>query len=220
LIRFFIKNLSGSVMTHLSPHPRAAAPTGAAILLDTLATCGVDTVFGYPGGAVLPLYDALQQEPRLRHVLVRHEQAAVHAAEGYARATGRIGVVFVTSGPGVANTVSGLLDALSDAIPILCISGQVATASIGTNAFQECDALGISRTVTKWNVQLRHPEEVATAGGMAAAAGPAAGAGGLASMPVMHAACTSFGKSTRTGPGLPVPAMCRALRTVVATSSG
>jgi acetolactate synthase-1/2/3 large subunit len=149
-------------MTHLSPHPRAAAPTGAAILLDTLATCGVDTVFGYPGGAVLPLYDALQQEPRLRHVLVRHEQAAVHAAEGYARATGRIGVVFVTSGPGVANTVSGLLDALSDAIPILCISGQVATASIGTNAFQECDALGISRTVTKWNVQLRHPEEVAT----------------------------------------------------------
>jgi acetolactate synthase-1/2/3 large subunit len=102
----------------------------------------------------------LAQEPRLRHVLVRHEQAAVHAAEGYARSSGRVGVVFVTSGPGVANTVSGLLDAMSDSVPILCISGQVATASIGTRAFQECDALGITRTVTKWNTQLRKVEDV------------------------------------------------------------
>jgi len=129
--------------------------TGAGLLLDLLVRAGVDTVFGYPGGAVLPLYDALQQDRRLRHVLVRHEQAAVHAAEGYARSTGRLGVVFVTSGPGMANTTSGLLDALSDSIPILCISGQVRTASIGTDAFQECDALGISRTVTKWNAQVR-----------------------------------------------------------------
>jgi acetolactate synthase-1/2/3 large subunit len=135
--------------------------TGAQVLVRTLVDCGVDTIFGYPGGAVLPLYDALHLEPRLRHVLVRHEQAAVHAAQGYARSTGRLGVVFVTSGPGMANTTSGLLDALSDSIPILCISGQVATTSIGTNAFQECDALGISRTVTKWNVQIRNSGEIA-----------------------------------------------------------
>ena len=133
---------------------------GAQILLDTLIACGVDTVFGYPGGAVLPLYDALHAEPRLRHVLVRHEQAAVHAAEGYARSTGRPGVVFVTSGPGMANTTSGLLDAMCDSIPVLCISGQVATAAIGTDAFQECDALGISRSVTKWNTQVHCAGEV------------------------------------------------------------
>jgi len=138
------------------------ARNGAQILLDTLIACGVDTVFGYPGGAVLPLYDALHAEPRLRHVLVRHEQAAVHAAEGYARSTGRPGVVFVTSGPGMANTTSGLLDAMCDSIPVLCISGQVATSAIGTDAFQECDALGISRSVTKWNTQARHAGEVAS----------------------------------------------------------
>lgn len=141
---------------------RAAAPrNGAQILLDTLIAHGVDTVFGYPGGAVLPLYDALHTEPRLRHVLVRHEQAAVHAAEGYARSTGRTGVVFVTSGPGMANTTSGLLDALCDSIPVLCVSGQVATTAIGTDAFQECDALGISRSITKWNTQVQSAEDVA-----------------------------------------------------------
>ncbi len=148
----------------LAPPKRSAecvAPlTGAQVLLRTLVECDVDTIFGYPGGAVLPLYDALHSEPRLRHILVRHEQAAVHAAEGYARATGRLGVVLVTSGPGMANTTSGLLDALSDSIPVLCISGQVATTAIGTNAFQECDALGISRTVTKWNVQIRKGADI------------------------------------------------------------
>ena len=137
------------------------AANGARILLDTLIAHGVDTIFGYPGGAVLPLYDALYAEPRLRHVLVRHEQAAVHAAEGYARSTGRTGVVFVTSGPGMANTTSGLLDAMCDSIPVLCISGQVATAAIGTDAFQECDAIGISRSVTKWNTQVRAVDDVA-----------------------------------------------------------
>ena len=131
------------------------AGNGAAVLIRTLLDLGVDTVFGYPGGAVLPLYDALYAEPRLRHVLVRHEQAAVHAAQGYARSTGKVGVVFVTSGPGMSNTTTGLLDALSDSVPVLCISGQVATSLIGTDAFQECDALGISRPVTKWNVQVR-----------------------------------------------------------------
>ncbi len=143
------------------------AGNGAKILLDTLIAHGVDTVFGYPGGAVLPLYDALYAEPRLRHVLVRHEQAAVHAAEGYARSTGRTGVVFVTSGPGMANTTSGLLDAMCDSIPVLCISGQVATSAIGTDAFQECDAIGISRSVTKWNAQVRSVDDVAEVVGRA-----------------------------------------------------
>ncbi len=139
-----------------NPSPtRAALATrnGAEILLDTLVECGVDTLFGYPGGAALPLYDALHEHPGLRHVLVRHEQAAVHAAEGYARSTGRLGVVLVTSGPGVGNTITGLLDAISDSVPVLCISGQVATGVIGTQAFQESDALGMSRPVTKWNHQ-------------------------------------------------------------------
>jgi acetolactate synthase I/II/III large subunit len=140
-----------------SPVPR----NGASALLDALIDGGVDTLFGYPGGAALPLYDALHGEPRLRHILVRHEQAAVHAAEGYARTTGRVGVVLVTSGPGVSNTITGLLDAISDSVPILCISGQVATAVIGTNAFQESDALGMSRPVTKWNQQVRSPDEIA-----------------------------------------------------------
>ena len=144
--------------------PEGTAPhrqrNGATALLDTLVECGVDTIFGYPGGAALPLYDALHGEPRLRHVLVRHEQAAVHAAEGYARTTGRVGVVLVTSGPGIGNTITGMLDAISDSIPVLCISGQVASTVIGTQAFQESDALGMSRPVTKWNQQARHAAEI------------------------------------------------------------
>jgi acetolactate synthase-1/2/3 large subunit len=146
--------------------PSTAAPAvrnGAQALLDALVAGGVDTLFGYPGGAALPLYDALHGEPRLRHVLVRHEQAAVHAAEGYARSTGRVGVVLVTSGPGVGNTITGLLDALSDSVPVLCISGQVATGVIGTNAFQESDALGMSRPVTKWNCQPRRADDIPAA---------------------------------------------------------
>ncbi|MBI1396551.1 MAG: biosynthetic-type acetolactate synthase large subunit [Betaproteobacteria bacterium] len=141
--------------------PDLPAPSGARALLDTLIELGVEVVFGYPGGAILPVYDALHGEPRLRHVLVRHEQAAVHAAEGYARSTGRPGVVFVTSGPGMSNTVTGLLDAICDSVPVVVISGQVATPLIGTDAFQECDALGLSRPVTKWNAQVRRAEDVA-----------------------------------------------------------
>ena len=151
--------------THDKPSQKDGAQTspldGAQRMLQTLVDLGVDTIFGYPGGAVLPLYDALYSEPRIRHILVRHEQAAVHAAEGYARSTGKPGVVLVTSGPGMANTTSGLLDALCDSIPVLCISGQVATTAIGTDAFQECDAVGISRPVTKWNAQIRRGEEIA-----------------------------------------------------------
>ena len=143
------------------PATAAVTENGAQILLRTLIGLGVDTIFGYPGGAVLPLYDALHDQPGIRHILVRHEQAAVHAAQGYARTTGRVGVVLVTSGPGMSNTTTGLLDALSDSCPILCISGQVATTGIGTDAFQECDAIGISRSVTKWNYQIRQVTEVA-----------------------------------------------------------
>ena len=150
--------------TTLTPAQAGAsriAVTGAQSLLDTLVGLGVDTIFGYPGGAVLPVYDALHAERRIRHILVRHEQAAVHAAEGYARSTGKPGVVLVTSGPGVSNTITGLLDAICDSIPVVCISGQVATHSIGTDAFQECDALGLSRPVTKWNAQIRSADQVA-----------------------------------------------------------
>ncbi|MFD0668314.1 biosynthetic-type acetolactate synthase large subunit [Ramlibacter sp. MAHUQ-53] len=143
--------------------PAARSRNGAETLLDTLVACGVDTIFGYPGGAALPLYDALHGQPAIRHILVRHEQAAVHAAQGYARSTGRLGVVLVTSGPGVGNTMTGLLDAISDSIPVLCISGQVATSVIGTQAFQESDALGMSRPVTKWNCQPWHANDVAQA---------------------------------------------------------
>jgi acetolactate synthase-1/2/3 large subunit len=139
----------------------AAVSTGAKILIDTLVELGVDTLFGYPGGAVLPLYDALFQDTRLRHVLVRHEQAAVHAAEGYARSTGKVGVVLVTSGPGICNTISGLVDALCDSIPVVCISGQVSSKLIGTDAFQECDAVGLTKAATRWNHQISHVGEVA-----------------------------------------------------------
>ncbi len=129
-------------------------------MVETLVHLGVDKVFGYPGGAVLPIYDALYNEKRLHHILVRHEQAAVHAAEGYARSTGKPGVVVVTSGPGMSNTTTGLLDAMSDSIPIICISGQVAKPLIGTQAFQECDAIGIAKTVTKWQTQIQDVREV------------------------------------------------------------
>src|SRR6201992_4272235 len=120
----------------------AAAPaaqdwTGSEVLLKALVEQGVDVIFGYPGGAVLPIYDALFQQDRVRHILVRHEQAAVHAAEGYARSTGKVGVVLVTSGPGATNTVTGLTDALCDSIPLVVITGQVPTHLIGNDAFQE-----------------------------------------------------------------------------------
>ena len=125
--------------------------TGAEIVLKALTDQGVDVIFGYPGGAVLPLYDALFQQNHIRHILVRHEQGAVHAAEGYARSTGKVGVVLVTSGPGATNAVTGLTDALMDSIPILCLTGQVPTHLIGNDAFQECDTTGITRPCTKHN---------------------------------------------------------------------
>ena len=125
--------------------------TGAAIVFKALEEQGVDTIFGYPGGAVLPIYDELKNHKKIRHFLVRHEQGAGHAAEGYARSSGKPGIVLVTSGPGVTNTVTALTDAYMDSIPIVCITGQVPTHLIGTDAFQECDATGITRPCTKHN---------------------------------------------------------------------
>jgi len=125
--------------------------TGAAIVFKALEEQGVDTIFGYPGGAVLPIYDELKNHKKIKHFLVRHEQGAGHAAEGYARSSGKPGVVLVTSGPGVTNTVTALTDAYMDSIPIVCITGQVPTHLIGTDAFQECDTTGITRPCTKHN---------------------------------------------------------------------
>ena len=125
--------------------------TGAQIVLQALKDQGVDTVFGYPGGAVLPIYDEIFQQNEIRHILVRHEQAATHAAEGYARSTGKPGVVLVTSGPGATNAVTGLTDALMDSIPMIVLSGQVPTFMIGNDAFQEADTVGITRPCTKHN---------------------------------------------------------------------
>ena len=125
--------------------------TGAKMVVQALKDQGVDTIFGYPGGAALPIYDEVFQQNDIRHILVRHEQGAVHAAEGYARSTGKVGVVLVTSGPGVTNTVTGLTDALLDSIPILVISAQVPTFLIGSDAFQEADTVGITRPCTKHN---------------------------------------------------------------------
>ncbi|MEM1046433.1 MAG: acetolactate synthase 3 large subunit [Pseudomonadota bacterium] len=125
--------------------------TGAEMVVQALADQGVEHVFGYPGGAVLPIYDELFQQEGVKHVLVRHEQGAGHAAEGYARSTGKPGVCLVTSGPGATNTVTALTDALMDSIPLVCITGQVPTHLIGSDAFQECDTVGITRPCTKHN---------------------------------------------------------------------
>ena len=134
--------------------------TGAQMVIKALLDQGVDVVFGYPGGAVLPIYDALFQQNALRHILVRHEQGAVHAAEGYARSTGRIGAVLVTSGPGATNAVTGLTDALMDSIPVICLTGQVPTHLIGNDAFQEADTTGITRPCTKHNYLVKSIDDL------------------------------------------------------------
>ena len=133
---------------------------GAEILVKTLSSLNIDTVFGYPGGAVLPIYDAIFNQNRIRHILVRHEQAAVHMAEGYARSTGKVGVVLVTSGPGATNAVTGLTDAFMDSVPILCLTGQVPTHLIGTDAFQEADTVGITSSCTKYNYMVKNISEL------------------------------------------------------------
>jgi acetolactate synthase-1/2/3 large subunit len=138
--------------------------TGAEMVIEALADQGVEHIFGYPGGAVLPIYDALfQSQDRVRHILVRHEQGAVHAAEGYARSTGKVGCVLVTSGPGATNAVTGLTDALCDSIPLVVLTGQVPTHLIGNDAFQECDTVGITRPCTKYNYLVKKIEDLPSA---------------------------------------------------------
>ena len=135
--------------------------SGAAIIMKALKEQGVEWIFGYPGGAILPIYDEIFKNNEIRHMLVRHEQGAVHAAEGYAKSTGKVGVVLVTSGPGVTNAVTGLADALMDSVPLVCLSGQVPSHLIGTDAFQECDTCGITRPCTKYNVLVKDVNQLA-----------------------------------------------------------
>ena len=138
--------------------------TGSEALLKALIAEGVDTIFGYPGGQAIPIYDKLYDyQDQLRHVLVRHEQGATHAAQGYARVSGRVGVALVTSGPGATNTITGIADAMMDSTPMVVIAGQVPSPLLGTDAFQEIDVIGITQPITKWAYQIRKPEEVAWA---------------------------------------------------------
>ena len=135
--------------------------SGSQAIIESFLAEGAETIFGYPGGAVIPIYDALYDyRDRIDHILVRHEQAAVHAAEGYARATGRVGVCMVTSGPGATNTVTGLADALLDSTPVVLISGQVASSLLGKDAFQETNFIGITQAVTKWNCQVKRAQDI------------------------------------------------------------
>lgn len=135
--------------------------TGSQATILSLLEEGVDTIFGYPGGAIMPIYDALYDHSKnVTHILTRHEQGAVHAAEGYARVTGKAGVCFATSGPGATNLITGIADAMIDSTPLVCITGQVASPLLGTDAFQESDVVGISMPVTKWNYQITYPEEI------------------------------------------------------------
>ena len=155
-------------MNTSSPDARQTASeplmTGSQALLESFLIEGVDTLFGYPGGAIIPVYDALYDyRDRLRHILVRHEQGAVHAAQGYARVSGRVGVCLVTSGPGATNTVTGLADALMDSTPLVLVTGQVGSELLGTDAFQETNFVGITQAVTKWNCQVKRVEDIPAA---------------------------------------------------------
>src|SRR5213596_3115236 len=144
------------------PHPSSSSePNGSEILVRCLQAEGVKYLWGYPGGAVLYIYDALYKQETIQHVLVRHEQAAVHAADGYARATGDVGVALVTSGPGVTNAVTGIATAYMDSIPMVIITGQVPTAAIGLDAFQECDTVGITRPCVKHNFLVKNVADIA-----------------------------------------------------------
>ncbi|MFT4718504.1 MAG: acetolactate synthase-1/2/3 large subunit [Rickettsiales bacterium] len=134
--------------------------SGAEIIIEALKNEGVEIVFGYPGGAILPLYDALFQQKDIKHILSKHEQAAAHAAEGYARSTGKVGIIIVTSGPGATNTITGLTDAFLDSIPVICFSGQVPSAVIGTDGFQEADITGLTRSCTKYNYLVKNTDDL------------------------------------------------------------
>ena len=138
--------------------------TGAEALIKALICEGVDRVFGYPGGAIIPVYDRLYDySDKIRHILTRHEQGAIHAAQGYARATGQTGVVIATSGPGATNLITGLSDAMMDSTPLVVITGQVSAKFLGSDAFQETDVVGITQPITKWALQIRRPEDLTAA---------------------------------------------------------
>ena len=136
------------------------ARSGADLILDTLLELGISTIFGYPGGAVLPLYDAIYKNEEINHILSRHEQGSLHEAEGYAKSTGKLGVALVTSGPGATNAITGIADAMSDSVPLLVFTGQVATSGIGKDAFQEADIVGITIPITKYNYQIRDTADI------------------------------------------------------------
>jgi acetolactate synthase-1/2/3 large subunit len=137
------------------------AVSGGVAVMKALVAENVTTIFGYPGGAIMPIYDALYDyKEQVKHILVRHEQGAIHAAQGYARASGEVGVVFATSGPGATNLVTGLADALLDSTPVVCITGQVFAHLLGTDAFQEIDVINITTPVTKWNFQVTDATEI------------------------------------------------------------
>jgi len=135
--------------------------SGSEAVIKCLLEEGVDIIYGYPGGAIMPIYDELfKYEDKLNHILTRHEQGATHAAQGYARVTGKVGVVTATSGPGATNLVTGIADAQIDSTPMVCITGQVASYLLGSDAFQECDIIGISTPVTKWNCQITKASDI------------------------------------------------------------
>ncbi|NKM24496.1 biosynthetic-type acetolactate synthase large subunit [Rhizobium laguerreae] len=153
--------MTGETANSFLNNPSDRRMNGGEIVLQALRDNGVEHIFGYPGAAVLPIYDEIFQQEHIKHFLVRHEQGAGHAAEGYARSTGRVGVMLVTSGPGVTNAVTALQDALMDSVPIVCLAGQVPTSLIGTDAFQECDTVGITRPCTKHNFLVKHVDDLA-----------------------------------------------------------
>ncbi len=158
--------MKSSFHTDTTPSPKKELPriSGSEAVMRSFLAEGVETIFGYPGGAIIPVYNALYDyRDKINHILVRHEQCAIHAAQGYARATGRTGVCIVTSGPGATNTVTGLADALLDSTPIVLISGQVASKTLGTDAFQEINFIEITQSVTKWNCQVKRAEDIPAA---------------------------------------------------------
>src|SRR5690554_8068649 len=146
------------------PEAKKETLSGSEILIRALIAEGVDTVFGYPGGAIMPVFDALYDyKEKIKHILVRHEQGAVHAAQGYSRVSQKVGVALVTSGPGATNTVTGITDAMMDSTPLVVISGQVASGLLGSDAFQEADVIGVTLPITKWAYQIRRVEDIAWA---------------------------------------------------------
>jgi len=166
IIHMMNKDNQTSANTSL-PDNREQEPeiiSGSEVLIRSLIAEGVDTLFGYPGGAIMPVFDALyDHKHEIRHILVRHEQGAVHAAQGYARVSEKVGVALVTSGPGATNTITGITDAMMDSTPIVVISGQVISSLLGSDAFQEADVIGVTQPITKWAYQIRRAEDISWA---------------------------------------------------------